>query len=448
MPSLDRELSTQHLEQDSRHRPGDTDEGEMRRILVSSIIGTTVESYDFVLYATAASVVFADVFFADLNPAMATFAAMGTLATGYLARPLGAILFGHFGDRVSRKRMLVISIVIMGLATIAIGLLPTTAAIGVTAPIMLVALRIIQGVAMGGEWGGAMLMALEHSKKQNRGFAAGFAGMGGPAGAVLAALVLSAFSYLPDDQFNSWGWRIPFLLSAFLLAVGIFIRLRVSESPAFEQMEDNAKVARVPFVEVVRSHPRQLVIGSLISTAAFSCQGLMTVWVLSEFIKKGVHRTLLLDFKALAAVATMILIIMAARLSDKVGRRKITLAGTAAGIVATFPILWLVSVGTAWAYLIAAVLGSGVVMGLIYGPFGALSAELFPTQLRYTGASIVHQVGTTIGSGLVPTFAAGLVLAGGGSYWLVGIMWVVIFVLGAAATIANTERGTAELSSI
>ena len=241
----------------------------MRRILGSSLIGSIIEYYDFILYATAASLVFDRVFFANLGPGLSLFASFATLAAGYVARPLGGIIFGHFGDRFGRKQMLVLSMVMMGGATVLIGLLPTTAQLGVAAPIVLVLLRVIQGIAVGGEWGGATLMALEHAPANKRGLAAAFANAGGPAGGLLATLVVSAVSALTGNQFLVWGWRIPFLLSALLILIGMIIRLKVAETPVFQKLDaEAAKIKRPPLMEVLRHHPR-LVVVTLVATLGF-----------------------------------------------------------------------------------------------------------------------------------------------------------------------------------
>lgn len=214
---------------------------EMRRILASSLLGSTIEYYDFVLYSTAAAVVFSKVFFAGIDPAMGTLASFATLAAGYLARPVGGAIFGHFGDRIGRKKMLVLSMMLMGIATTAIGLVPSSTAIGAAAPVLLVVLRVIQGIAVGGEWGGATLIALEHAPGGKRGFAASFSNMGAPAGAALATLGLSLATLLPSKDFIEWGWRLPFLASIVLVAVGLVVRLKVQESPLFQTLEAEAE---------------------------------------------------------------------------------------------------------------------------------------------------------------------------------------------------------------
>lgn len=419
----------------------------MRRILASSFIGSTIEFYDFVLYATAASLVFNKVFFANIPPAIGLFASFGTLAVGYAARPLGGAIFGHFGDRLGRKGCLIVSMVLMGAATTAVGLLPTTSQIGVAAPILLVVLRIIQGLAVGGEWGGAMLVALEHSPAKRRGFAASFANMGGPAGAVLATLAVSAFSILPKAAFLAWGWRVPFLLSLVLIAVGLVIRLKVAETPLFLELERKAEKKRIPVVEVFTRYPKNLILGTIAGMSSYTVQGLMTVWAISYAVDHGVNQTGVLNVKAVGATLTIIGIWFAARLCDRYGRRPVMLTGMIAGAVLAYPILWLLQTNTLLGFAIGLFLANGIVQGVIFGPFGAYVAELFPTRVRYTGASLTYQSASTLGAGFTPMIASSLVLAAGGSLWLVGLVWLLSFVVAAVCVMATKEGKDRDLSA-
>jgi MFS family permease len=279
---------------------------DMRRILGSSFIGSAIEYYDFMLYATAASLVFDKVFFANLGPGFALFASFATLAVGYIARPLGGVVFGHFGDIVGRKKMLVLSMLIMGFGTVAIGFLPTTAQAGIVAPLTLVVLRLIQGVAVGGEWGGAALMAVEHAPAARRGFAAAFANAGGPAGAVLGTLALSLFAALSGKDFLVWGWRVPFLLSALLIAVGLVIRLKVSETPAFQRLEAAGAQRKVPLLDVLRHNKKSVLLGLAATTAFYVCQAMTTVWGVSVAVESGADKNGVLNIKAGAAVLTLV----------------------------------------------------------------------------------------------------------------------------------------------
>ena len=421
---------------------------QMRRILASSFIGSAIEFYDFILYATAASLVFNKVFFASLDPAVAIFASFSTLAVGYLARPIGGVVFGHFGDKLGRKGVLITSMLMMGIATTLIGLLPTTAQVGMLAPIALIVLRIVQGLAVGGEWGGAMLMALEHSPKERRGFAASFANMGGPAGAVLATLAVSAVSVLPSDQFLSWGWRIPFLISIVLIAIGLVIRLKVSESPLFLALENKAEEKKIPLMEVLTKYPMSVIKGTLVGMSSYTVQGLMTVWAISFVVENvGMDRTGVLNVKAVGAALTVVGIWFAARYSDKLGRRPVMFAGIIAGAVLALPMMWMLELGELWLFAIALFVANGVIQAAIFGPFGAFSAELFPTRIRYTGASLVYQLSSTLGAGFTPMIVSGLVLTTGGSLWLTGVVWAASFVVAGLCLLTVKEGKNQDLTA-
>ncbi|MGO2619407.1 MAG: MFS transporter [Glutamicibacter ardleyensis] len=421
---------------------------QMRRILASSFIGSAIEFYDFILYATAASLVFNKVFFVGMTPSVALFASFATLAVGYLARPLGGIVFGHFGDKIGRKGVLIASMAMMGGASTLIGLLPPTAQVGMIAPIALIALRIIQGLAVGGEWGGAMLMALEHAPKERRGFAASFANMGGPAGAVLATLAVSAVTLMPEDQFLSWGWRIPFLISIALVGIGLIIRLKVSESPLFLALEDKAEERKTPFMEVITKYPRSVIRGTLVGMSSYTVQGLMTVWAISYVVEEaGMDRTAVLNIKAIGAALTVVGIWFAARYSDKLGRRPVMMAGIAAGAIMALPIMWMLQMGELWLFAIALFIANGIVQATIFGPFGAFTAELFPTRIRYTGASLVYQLSSTVGAGFTPMIVAGLVLLGGGTLWIAGGVWAATFIVAGLAMRGIKEGREADLEA-
>ncbi|MFC9934721.1 MFS transporter [Glutamicibacter sp. NPDC127525] len=419
---------------------------DMRRILASSFIGSAIEYYDFILYATAASIVFSQVFFADLSPSFGLFASFATLAAGYVARPLGGIVFGHFGDRIGRKKMLVLSMMMMGVATTLIGLLPTTAQIGILAPTALVLLRVVQGIAVGGEWGGAALMALEHAPASKRGFATSFANAGGPAGAILATLVVSAFSAIAGDQFLIWGWRIPFLLSAALIAVGLVIRLKVAETPMFSKLAEASEKRKLPLLEVLRNHPRAVVLALLATVSFYCCQGLLTVWGVSVAVGEGVDRSGVLNWKAAGAVLTLIVTFWAARMSDRVGRKRMLVLAGIVGIVLAYPLMALLNNGTLWGFAVAIVIGNGLVQGLLYGPIGAFVAEQFPTHVRYTGASLAYQGASVVGAGFTPMIASGLVIAGGGGFWLVAVFWMLVMAIGLGAVLLTRESSKTSLS--
>ena len=417
----------------------------MRRILASSFLGSMIEFYDFILFATAASIVFSQVYFVDLDPGLGLFLSFTILAVGYVARPIGGIVFGHFGDKIGRKGVLVTSMMLMGGTTVAIGLLPPTATIGVAAPILLTVFRVIQGLAVGGEWGGAMLIALEHSPKKRRGFAASFANMGGPAGAVLATVVMSVFTLLPDEQFISWGWRIPFLLSAVLVFIGLIIRMKVHESPIFQKLQDKADERKVPLLEVVSKYPKNLILGIIAGMSSYTVQGLMTVWGISYVINSGLDSTHVLWVKALGAASTVVVVWFASQLSDRFGRRPVMIVGMLIGAVAAFPVMFMLDMSNLWFFGMALLITQGLVQGTIFGPFGAFAAEMFPTHIRYTGASLVYQTSSTLGAGFTPMIASSLVAIAGGSLWLIAVVWIAVFLVAILAISFVKEGRTADL---
>lgn len=435
-------------EQDPGLRVPSLSSPEMRRILASSFLGSAIEFYDFILYATAASLVFNKIFFTNLTPGVAIFASFATLAVGYLARPLGGIVFGHFGDKIGRKGVLITSMAMMGGASTLIGLLPPTAQVGMLAPIALIILRVVQGLAVGGEWGGAMLMALEHAPKERRGFAASFANMGGPAGAVLATLAVSAVSLLPNEQFLAWGWRIPFILSIALVGIGLVIRLKVTESPLFLSLEQKAEERKTPIREVLTRYPKSVVRGTLVGMSSYTVQGLMTVWAISFVVDDlGMDRTSVLNIKAIGAALTVVGIWFAARYSDKYGRRPVMMVGILAGALLALPIMFMLELGQLWIFAIALFIANGIIQASIFGPFGAFTAELFPTRIRYTGASLVYQLSSTVGAGFTPMMVAGLVLVAGGNLWLVGVVWAATFIIAALAMRGMKEGKDADLEA-
>lgn len=420
--------------------------GPMRRILLSSFSGSVIEFYDFTLYVIAASVVFPHVFFNQLSPALATIASFVTLAIGYVARPLGGVAFGHFGDRIGRKAVLVTTMLLMGISTMAIGVLPARDTIGALAPVLLVVCRLLQGVAVGGEWGGAMLIALENSPGAKRGFAASFASLGAPAGAVLATGSISLASLLPKGEFLAWGWRIPFLLSFLLVLAGMFIRLKIAESPLFTSLDQQAEKRRVPVLEVLRRHPKQVALGIVIAISQLTIDGVATSWAVNHAVELGVDRTTVLNLKILGSVALLIAAVISARLSDRWGRRPILAIGIIAAIAFVFPLLTLVQTGTAGGFAAAVIVGQ-FVQGWILGPLAGFLAELFPTRLRFTGASLCFQTAATLGSGFTPLVATALVAASGGIA-LLGWVWVGVLVLCVGAVTLSTESRTRDLGNI
>lgn len=427
---------------------------EVRRVVLSSYLGSTIEFYDFLLYATAAAIVFAPVFFSDLSPLAGTIASMGTFAAGYLARPFGGVVFGHFGDRYGRKSMLLISMTVMGVASFLIGLVPPASAIGSWAAIILVLLRVCQGIAVGGEWGGAALMSLEHVGGRGRGFAAAFTNAGAPTGSLLGTLALALVALLPEDDFLSWGWRIPFLLSAVMLAVGLFVRARVSESPLFrEAMARQAEVDAAaadrptpPILSILR-RPRNLLLVALGCMASFGIQTMFTTFAIGYASHSGVTRSQALMAFAVCQFVAIFTLLGFARLSDRVGRRPVMLFGLGAFVVLIVPILVLLSSGNVALVTLGFVLGFGVCQSATYGPMAAYIAEQFGTAARYTGASLGYQGATLLGAGFTPVILASLQAAAGGGTGLVAAFMIGLAVLSAVFILLAKESKDRDLST-
>ncbi|MDT7638884.1 MAG: hypothetical protein QOC83_3172 [Pseudonocardiales bacterium] len=390
---------------------------QLRRAVASSFIGSVIEYYDFLLYATAAAVVFGKVFFAALDPLTATVASFGTFAAGYLARPLGGILFGHFGDRIGRKKMLVTTMTLMGVASFLIGALPTYGQIGIWAPVALVTLRVLQGVAVGGEWGGAVLMSAEHATSR-RGLWASFTNAGAPCGMVLSTVVLTVTAAASGERaFLAWGWRVPFLLSILLLGIGLFIRLKVEETPVFAAAE---RSARVPLFDVLRNHPRNLLLAVGVGLAAFVAQGTLTTFLIAYGVEVGYSRQTVLSGLTLSSVLAVAGIIGYSALSDRLGRRPVVLAGAVAMAAFSFLLFPLVDSGNVVLLVVTLVLGQAVIQPAMYGPLAALCTELFSTRSRYTGASLGYQL-AGLGAGLAPVLFASI-LADGGSTMTISLI--------------------------
>ena len=398
-------------------RPNPSRRKEVRKVILSSYFGTTIEYYDFLLYTSAASLVFGPVFFSNLSASVATILSFVTLLVGYLARPLGGIVFGHFGDKLGRKKMLLITMGLMGVATALIGFLPTYSQAGPLGAVGLVVLRLVQGIAVGGDWGGSASLSVEASEEGKRGLTASFVNMGAPSGAVLAALILALFGLMDDDAFLTWGRRIPFLLSAVMVVAGLKIRTSMSESPLFEEIaeqEDAKEKQEAPIVAVFKNHWRAVLLASFGTLSAFALQGLLATYALTLGVEGGGHsRSTVLVAFAVASVLQVFGLGFYAHLSDRIGRRPVMMLGAVMGIVAAYPIFWMIQQGSTPLLYLAMIIGMPVVQSAIYGPSAAFISEMFATKYRYTGASVGYQLASTLGGGLSPLVAATLAAAGG-----------------------------------
>jgi MFS transporter, MHS family, shikimate and dehydroshikimate transport protein len=412
--------------------------GSIRTVALASLIGTTIEWYDFFLYGTAAALVFNRLYFPTFDPLAGTLAAFGTYAVGFLARPIGGIVIGHYGDRIGRKSMLILTLIIMGVATFGIGLLPTYAQIGAWAPVALVVLRLAQGFGVGGEWGGAVLMAVEHAPPGARGFYGSWPQIGVPAGLLLSTAVFAGFARLPEEQFLSWGWRVPFLLSILLVGVGLIIRVRVLETPAFTRVKAARTEARRPIVEVLRTHPKEVLLAMGLRFAENGAFYIYTVFVLVYGTQKaGIHRQTVLNGILIAAACALVAIPVCGALSDRVGRRPVYLFGACVTGLFAYPLFWLLDTGSTPLVWLALVVALVFAHSPMYGPQAAFLCELFGTRVRYSRASLGSQLASVIAGGLSPFIATALLPYGRGalaSYIIAMAVVTIVAVLVATET--------------
>jgi MHS family shikimate/dehydroshikimate transporter-like MFS transporter len=411
--------STRVLDTSSHAPPS---RGALRRVGAAGFVGTTIEWYDFYVYGTAAALVFGPLFFPGGDAAIGVIKAFGAYAVGFAGRPLGSVIAGHLGDRVGRRAVLVATLVVMGACTALIGVLPTHEAIGVWAPVLLVALRFVQGLAVGGEWGGAVLLTVEHAPPGRRGFMGSITQTGSAAGLLLASGVFVAARFLLSDaQFLAWGWRVPFLASAVLVVVGLAIRLKVTDSPLFLAAKNSAQVVRSPVTEVWRTSRRELLLTTGLRLSQIGVFVTYTVFSLSYIATRvgpggeGVGLTGVLIAAALGLASTPLW----GALSDRVGRRPLYRFGAVFSALFVFPYFLLVSTGQPLLVIAALVIGVNIGHDSMYGPQAAWFAELFGTTVRYSGASIGYAVGAVIGGGITPVVAAALLALDGGHPWYV-----------------------------
>ena len=421
----------------------------LRRVVMASLIGTTVEWYDFFLYGSAAALVFNKLFFPEFDPLTGTLLAFATYALGFVARPVGGIVFGHYGDRIGRKRLLMLSLILMGVATVLIGLLPTYAQIGIWAPLALIGLRLVQGFAVGGEWGGAVLMAAEHGDAARRGFWASWPQAGVPAGNLLAAAVLAIMAAVQTEaDFLEWGWRVPFVLSALLVVVGWYIRNRVAESPMFAKELDEAEAPpKVPAMEVLRERPKALVLGAGLRVGENISYYILTVFSLTYLVDVSKEsRSLALNALLIGAAVQFFAIPLFALLSDKIGRRPVYAFGAFGLAGWCFIMFGLLGSGDSASIILALVVGL-VLHGAMYGPQAAFITELFPTLIRYSGVSLAYQLTSIVAGSLAPIIALWLYKEYGSATPVAIYVAVACFISGVSALLARETRGL-ELEAI
>jgi metabolite-proton symporter len=412
-----------------------------RRVLFASLIGTTIEFFDFYIYATAAVLVFPTLFFPSADPATATLQSLATFALAFFARPIGSALFGHFGDRVGRKATLVAALLTMGVSTVVIGLLPTYASIGLWAPALLALCRFGQGLGLGGEWGGAVLLATENAPPGKRAWYGMFPQLGAPLGFLCSTgIFLLLTQWLDESQFMSWGWRVPFLASALLVLVGLYVRLRLHETPAFQRAIANNERVRLPMASVIREHTAALVLGTFAATATFVLFYLMTVFALSWGTSAlGYTRTEFLILQMIGVLFFAATIPLSAVLADRRGRIAVLIATTVA--IMAFGAVLAPLFGSGNAAGVFAFLAIGLaLMGFTYGPIGTALAELFPTAVRYTGASLTFNLAGIVGASLAPYIATWLA-RNHGLLWVGAYLSVAAFVTLVALVMIARHRG-------
>ena len=422
-----------------------TTSAKLRLVVLASVLGTAVEWYDFLIYGVGAALVFNKLFFPTFDPLVGTLAAFGSYAVGFVARPLGGAIFGHFGDRIGRKAMLTLTMVIMGGGTFLIGLLPTHSQIGILAPILLVFLRLLQGIGIGGEWGGAVLMVIETGEAKQRGFLGSLVQMGFPLGMVFATIVFAVVSKLPEADFLAWGWRIPFLVSVLLVGVGLFVRLRLVETPKFQEVRERNEIAELPIVEVLRRDWKNFIIAVGLKITEVAWVYILTVFIVFYASSRlGLPRTVMLDAVLYAALLELLTIPLFGMLSDRVGRKALYIAGAICSALLAFPLFSLIETKDPTIIAVTIALTMSLCHGMMFGPQAAFLPELFGTKVRYSGASLGCQISAAISGGFAPLIATWLLAWEGGTHsislYMVGLSAITL-----AAVIAARETAFDDL---
>jgi MHS family shikimate/dehydroshikimate transporter-like MFS transporter len=416
----------------------------LRQVVVASVLGTAVEWYDFLIYGVAAALVFNKLFFPTFDPLVGTLAAFGSYAVGFVARPLGGAIFGHYGDRLGRKTMLTLTMVVMGSGTFLIGLLPTHSQVGTLAPILLIVLRLLQGIGIGGEWGGAVLMVIESGDAKRRGFLGSLVQVGFPLGMVLATIAFAAISKLPEADFLTWGWRIPFLLSVLLVGVGLFVRLKLVETPKFQQVRDRNDIARMPIVEVLRNDWKNFLIAVGLKITEVAWVYILTVFIVFYASSRlALPREVMLDAVLYAALLEMLTIPLFGLLSDRVGRKPLYIAGAIFSALFAFPLFSLLQTRDTTIVTLTIALAMSLSHGMMFGPQAAFLPELFGTKVRYSGASLGCQISAAISGGFAPLIATGLLAWENGTHsislYMVGLSAITLLAVFAAKETAFRE---------
>ncbi|MFJ8068439.1 MFS transporter [Peribacillus sp. NPDC096447] len=419
---------------------------QMRRILVASLVGSSIEWFDYFLYGTVAALVFNQLFFVNEDPTIGLLLSYASFALAFFIRPFGGVIFSHIGDRIGRKKTLVITLSLMGIATFGMGLLPTYQAVGIWAPILLITLRLVQGLGIGGEWGGALLLAVEYAPAEKRGLFGAIPQMGVTIGMLLGTVALSIMTLLPENAFMTWGWRIPFIFSALLVFFGLWIRKGIDETPSFKKVKESGEVPKLPIVETLKNYWREVLIAvgaKVVETAPF--------YIFSTFVVSyatanlGFSRTATLTAVMIATIITTILIPFMGMLSDKIGRKKLFIGGTIGMALFAFPYFWLLQQKSVLLLIIATVIGLGVIWAPITAVLGTMFSEIFDARIRYTGITLGYQIGAALAGGTAPLVATALLNRFNNSYVPVAIYIIFASVLSLAAIWAVKDRSNQKL---
>lgn len=418
----------------------------MRRILVASLVGSSIEWFDYFLYGTVSALVFNQIFFVNEDPTIGLLLAYASFALAFFIRPFGGVIFSHIGDRIGRKKTLVLTLSLMGVATFGMGLLPTYQAVGIWAPILLITLRLVQGLGIGGEWGGALLLAVEYAPAEKRGLFGAIPQMGVTIGMLLGTVALSIMTLLPENAFMTWGWRIPFIFSALLVFFGLWIRKGIDETPSFKKVKESGEVPKLPIVETLKNYWREVLIAvgaKVVETAPF--------YIFSTFVVSyatanlGFSRTATLTAVMIATIITTILIPIMGNLSDTIGRKKLFIGGTIGMAMFAFPYFWLLEQKSVLLLIVATVIGLGVIWAPITAVLGTMFSEIFDAKIRYTGITLGYQIGAALAGGTAPLVATALLNRFDNSYVPVAIYIIFASVLSLAAIWAVKDRSNQKL---
>jgi MHS family shikimate/dehydroshikimate transporter-like MFS transporter len=418
-----------------------TDDGDVKQVVIASVAGTVIEWYDFLVYSTAAALVFKDLFFPTSNPFVGAMSAFGAYAAGYFARPLGGLIFGHFGDRFGRKVALLLTFLATGIGTAAVGLLPSYDSIGAWAPTLLITLRLVQGIGAGGEWGGAVLMVAETAAPNRRGLFGSLVQLGNPAGRILASAAFLPVMALPREDLLSWGWRLPFLASLIMVLIGGFLRARVSETPAFKRLRAQSKMSKMPALDVCKYFRRELLVAAGLKMSEVAWPGVIGAFAVTFVHQKfGLSDSVIVTAVMIAACCELVCMPLVGALADKVGRTRIYVAGIVGAAILAFPVMWLLDSGSVVLVSLGAVIGMVMTQGIMFALQASVIPELFPTAVRYSGVSLGFQIGSAISGGLTPLIATGLVHAASGSVWPVSVYLILLSMLSLAALSSIRKR--------